>query len=240
MQQWPNKTRFAAKGFTLLDILVAIAVISILVALLTPTLSRVQETSRRVVCASNLRQIGMAVQTYSDDHRGFLPASAFIVYEGNASSRMMTIRLGPTERRRVGREGWDGLGILYSTGHMTAPGIFYCPSHAGDHPFSQYDRQWAGASGEIVGNYHFRGEDSAGQRNLMMMSNNVALTSDGMRTQADFNHREGLNVLRAGLHVGWVPDSDLRLLSMRPDSEAVFTPEQDDSIEDAWRWLDQR
>jgi prepilin-type N-terminal cleavage/methylation domain-containing protein len=226
------------QGFTLLDVLVAIAVISLLIAIFSPTLSRVQETSRRVVCASNLRQQGLSLQMYTDDHNGFLPASAFITFNGLDTSRMMTLRLGPSERRRLGRDGWDGLGVLYRAEYLTAPAVFYCPSHTGEHPFARYEELWTRRNGEIVGNYHYRGQDASGQRNLMMINASAALAADGMRTQADFNHAAGLNVLRAGLSVGWVDDSNDRLVSMRPENETATT-EEDDSIADAWRYLDQ-
>ncbi len=51
-------------GFTLLELLVVIAIIAILAALLFPTFSRVRENARRATCASNQRQIGMAVLQY--------------------------------------------------------------------------------------------------------------------------------------------------------------------------------
>ncbi|MBX3322077.1 MAG: type II secretion system protein [Phycisphaeraceae bacterium] len=238
-QERKTHKSFGRQGFTLLDILVAISVISLLIAILAPTLSRVQETSRRVICASNLRQHGLAIQLYTDNHNGILPPSAFIAFNDQDTSRMMTLRLPTTERRRLGRDGWDGLGVLFRADYVNTPGLFYCPSHKGNHPFSLYESRWAGKGGEIVGNYHYRGQDGNGIRNIFQISGSIALVSDGMRTQDDFNHEQGLNVLRAGLHVGWVDDSQSRLLMMRPDSETQAGG-TDDSIADAWRWLDNR
>lgn len=54
-----NKT----KGFTLIELLVVIAIIAMLLAILMPSLSAVKERAKRVVCASNQRQIGIVLAT---------------------------------------------------------------------------------------------------------------------------------------------------------------------------------
>ncbi|MEM6821990.1 MAG: prepilin-type N-terminal cleavage/methylation domain-containing protein [Verrucomicrobiota bacterium] len=57
-------------GFTLTELLVTITVVSILAGLAIPTLSRVQDSSLEVRCASNLRQIGIAQTLFSQDNNG--------------------------------------------------------------------------------------------------------------------------------------------------------------------------
>lgn len=60
-------------SFTLIELLVVVAIIGILAALLLPALSRARESARRSVCASNLKQIALAVQLYVQDNDSRLP-----------------------------------------------------------------------------------------------------------------------------------------------------------------------
>src|SRR5437879_8849228 len=61
------------RAFTLIELLVVIAIIAILAVLLLPALSRAKETARRTACASNLRQVNLAIRLYSEDYSDSLP-----------------------------------------------------------------------------------------------------------------------------------------------------------------------
>lgn len=64
-------------GFTLVELLVVIAIIGILIAMLLPAIQAARESARRANCASNLRQLALGVQTYSDRNSEQLPPSAW-------------------------------------------------------------------------------------------------------------------------------------------------------------------
>lgn len=70
----PMRERKGA-GFTLVELLVVVAVIAVLAAILLPVLSKAREAARKALCQSNLRQIGLAFGLYLSDWDGFFPCN---------------------------------------------------------------------------------------------------------------------------------------------------------------------
>src|SRR5262245_53369184 len=64
-------------GFTLLELLVVIAIIAVLAALLFPALVAAREASRGSTCKNNLRQFGIGMNVYADNHKDFFCSGAF-------------------------------------------------------------------------------------------------------------------------------------------------------------------
>jgi len=60
-------------GFTLVELLVVIAIIGLLASLLMSALGRARAAGQSTRCVNNLRQWGLALQTYADDNDGFIP-----------------------------------------------------------------------------------------------------------------------------------------------------------------------
>jgi prepilin-type N-terminal cleavage/methylation domain-containing protein len=83
------------RGFSLVELLVVIATLSLLLAILLPALSQARHQARRAACAANLRQVGVAIHLYADDFAGSIPfgpsgrpvtGSNFYTVTGNVTS----------------------------------------------------------------------------------------------------------------------------------------------------------
>ncbi len=122
-----NPSQTGRCGFTLIEMLVVIAILVVLMALIVPSASRSIGASKNVQCVNNLRQIGVAILTYSQDNRGSLPPTGFFgvspYYNRDPRNFQNSLR--------------DQLGLPPSTTWSTqaaqmqfAP-VFACPSYPG-------------------------------------------------------------------------------------------------------------
>ena len=69
----PRRADGVPAGFTLVELLVVMAVVGLLASILTPFLRKGIDLAREGACKSNLRQWGIAFLTYAADHKGYLP-----------------------------------------------------------------------------------------------------------------------------------------------------------------------
>jgi len=74
-----------SQGFTLIELLVVIAIIAILAAILFPVFAKVREKARQTSCASNMKQLGLAEQQYSQDNDEIYSGSFMDTPKGRAS-----------------------------------------------------------------------------------------------------------------------------------------------------------
>ena len=71
-----NKTSSCRVGFTLVELLVVVAIIALLVSILLPTLGKAKEQAKIVSCMSNLRSLGLSFTFYTNENNDWYPAGS--------------------------------------------------------------------------------------------------------------------------------------------------------------------
>lgn len=190
--------------------MVVIAIIALLVSILLPSLNRAKELARRVVCASNLRSIGLAAAIYASDENMYLPTSRYTREIGYQYDKPDTPEVEKPEL----------YGTLYPK-YLSDPRCFYCPNSK-----SYWDKLYYGGPkgwpDSIRSAYFYRGRpdgsNSAGSEHnwsldeLPASAASFAVVADMFGSNTGSGgidpHGDGFEVLYADSHVVWVSDPD--------------------------------
>jgi prepilin-type processing-associated H-X9-DG protein/prepilin-type N-terminal cleavage/methylation domain-containing protein len=182
------------KRFTLVELLVVIAVISILAGMLLPALGKALDSARSIECMNKIKQINMALNMYVDDNEGYFPDPYYEIYYRLASPYL------PIELNSLNR-------------YEDNSKILSCPS---DEAPAQY--RSSGAGTEMFVSYGFNWSQISGKRYTQIKRPSISLVlSDGNGTsgkhlispysgvawQVADRHNGGSNVLFADSSVRW-------------------------------------
>ncbi len=120
------------KGFTLLEVLVVIAIIAILIAMAVPVLQKSKDKGKTLVCSNNLRQLNMGITVYSQENSHF--PEGFCGDNANCHPALSTsesMKLGISSNDDFGGYWWFCF-LKDITGDYTdRQGVFRCPSRNG-------------------------------------------------------------------------------------------------------------
>jgi prepilin-type processing-associated H-X9-DG protein len=218
-----------------------IACVSIMLSLLLPAVTAARNAAYRVIGAANQRTLGQGLFMFSGGRDGRLPPSRVLVEDPLELAELMRVYQPMTpndwadlhgkrrNRHRKGAQtpgdryrtfwaidsanfGWDGLGHLFYGNFVGEPGVYYSPSHRGEHEFERYEDDWVHPdSGRmpptftIYSNFHYIGHMNAdGSEIRLEHSSKRIIVTDGLRTQADLTQHNGMNTLWADGSVHWM------------------------------------
>ena len=219
LQMFINKN--FRRAFTLVELLVVIAIIALLLAILMPSLQAAKERAKRVVCASNLRQVGIGLVMYVNDYQNNTPPGAPNMNGTDGWAQDVARYKGPTFDMIL------GLGSIYPK-YVNNGKMFYCPSYRDPMGMIRYDGLWGmihwnenPPPAPIAVTYLYRGSWGYAQENgpprgwparpiSALKDGSRAIVADYWLPEAALNnrfaHKDGYNVVYLDGHSGFYQD----------------------------------
>jgi prepilin-type N-terminal cleavage/methylation domain-containing protein/prepilin-type processing-associated H-X9-DG protein len=123
------------RGFTLVELLVVIGIIALLISILLPTLQQVKRRAQAVVCASDVRQVYLAMALFVQDNKGHLPRPYLV---GELSSNAALVKVCAWAQKIGGASGHidmdDNMGALWKQlkGKQSRTKVLMCPGDEGE------------------------------------------------------------------------------------------------------------
>jgi prepilin-type N-terminal cleavage/methylation domain-containing protein/prepilin-type processing-associated H-X9-DG protein len=182
-------------GFTLIEMLIVVAIVALLAALLLPSLNRAREHARRVQCASNLRQVSLATIMYANQNRGVFPGVGRWPHQ--AHDWVYWGRVAPFD-------ALDESGIAPYLGRPVTAAVLRCPSDdwglraAGFQAaagFAPYPYSFSYTLSRFIGNWDTERlrvtEVRGSSHKIFFVEEDVRTMEDGMWLDLDYKRVEG-------------------------------------------------
>lgn len=198
-----------ACAFTLIELLVVIAILAVLVGLLLPALALARDVSRRTVCLSNLRQVGLAIQSYASDSDGKIPYGPKAPPFTNPADFYPSTG-APTSLISLQGGAPVGLGLLLR-GHLSEESkVLFCPGS--DQVVDTTAELAKVGVKQAQGSYYYR---HAGNTQLFDNSSQAG-APEHLRLEALGENRNGLPIRALAIDTMFLCPPDLATFNIKP------------------------
>jgi prepilin-type N-terminal cleavage/methylation domain-containing protein len=187
-------------GFTLVEMLVVIGIIGLLVGLIFPAYSAVKRKSSQAVCASNMKQVGMAIILFANDNDGWLPPGS----DGQTINTFIRdSRFGGLSNNVVDKSNLE----YYITNYITTKSlggkkrkgnpVFTCPAHDEKHSIIWKRGSCFGGAGGAYGTQNSEKLIAVDTNDYFLVDFTKAFTNHSAITETVKNpHGQFRNLLR--------------------------------------------
>lgn len=148
--------RRGRRAFTLVELLVVIGIIAVLIGLLLPAIQRTRESSYRIACANNLKQLALALLNF-ENNNGYFPPGMLTELDIQDSYHTGFAYMLPYIEQTATFNAYNFSAQWYDSSNYTAteqaPAIFFCPSNRTNSTINlqPFITQWASPMQPFVG-----------------------------------------------------------------------------------------
>jgi prepilin-type N-terminal cleavage/methylation domain-containing protein/prepilin-type processing-associated H-X9-DG protein len=199
-------------AFTLVELLVVIAVVAILAALLLPALASARDKSRQAACVSNLRQIGIALLNYASDNDGHIPYGPKAPPFTNPSDFYPSTG-APTSLISLQSGAPVGLGLLLSQQLCGQPKVLFCPGS--DQPLDANVELAKVGTSQAQSSYYYR---HAGNTQLFD-SPGAPTVPDHIRLDSLGDNRNGIPIRALAIDTMFLCPPELAVFNVKQRTE---------------------
>ena len=199
------------QAFTLVELLVVMAIIGLLSAMLLPALSSAKEKARKVTCISNLRQIGLAIMNYAPESGGRIPYGPKAPPFTNPSDFYPSTG-APTSLISLQNGDPVGFGLLLQQYISSQPRILFCPGS--DQPMDADAELAKVGSHQAQGGYYYRHAGNTLLHDTFEATNNPAhLQLDNLG-----DNRNGFPIRALAIDTQFLCTPDIAVYGVKPST----------------------